>query len=136
MYSTIANRVRKLAKIMLADNPDTDQYTYTNPGNEYPSDITYDVWPGGFENNKENEPASKADDLKKKYDLHWIGPGPTQDDWAEKGERPTFLQEPEPPKTNDQSKVQDFVKSKGEDIPDELDRETWVGEGIIDKFNF
>jgi hypothetical protein len=135
MYIPIANRVRKLARIMLADNPDTDQYTYTNPSNDYPSDITYDVWPGE-PSNKGNDPASKIDDLKKKYDMHLIGPGPIEDDEIHVGERPSFLEDPDSPKTDDQNKPQDFVKSKGEEDSDVLDRETWVGEGIIDPFSF
>jgi len=135
MLVPVVKKLRKIALLMCADMSDTQQYPYTNPGKDYPSDLGDDIWPGGFENNKENEPASKKDDEKHKWDLHYIGPGPTQNDQVTYGERPTYMVDPESPKTNAQSEVQDVIKSKGDD-PNELDRETWVGEGVIDSFNF
>jgi hypothetical protein len=134
MYTFLSDKLRKLARSICAEMSDTQQYTYTNPSNDYPSDITYDTWPGE-PSPKQNDPASKKDDEKHKWDYHYIGPGPTEDDWAEKGNRPSYMNDVDPPKTDAQLKVQDHVKSKGDDA-DELDRETWVGEGIIDKFNF
>jgi hypothetical protein len=136
MYISVSDRLRKIARVLCADYADTQQFPYTNPGNEYPSDIGYDIWPGGFENNKENEPASKKDDESKKWDTVRLGPGPTQTDWVEKGEVPHWKVEQEPPKTDDQAKMRDFTKPRGDDNPDEQDRELWVGEGIIDPFSF
>jgi hypothetical protein len=136
MFSCISNKIKKISRTVSADvYTDTEQYVYTNPGNEYPSDPMEDIWPGGFENNKENEPASKKDDEDKKWDTLRLGPGQILTDWSEKGSKP-MLGPPPSPKTDDQEKVQDFVKSKGDYAPDDLDRETWVGEGIIDPFNF
>jgi hypothetical protein len=135
MYKPISSVLRKLAKTICADYADTDQFTYTNPGNDYPSDISYDIWPGGFENNKENDPASKKEDEKNKWDTLRLGPGPTQSDWGENGVAPSYLGEPEPPKTGLQGECKDTVKSKGENA-DDLDRETYVGEGIVDSFSF
>jgi len=131
----IAEKIRKCARQISADYADTAQFPYTNPGNDYPSDITYDTWPGEL-SPKENEPASKKDDEKKKWDCHYIGPGPTPTDWDEKGNRPTFLEDPEPPKTDAKSEFRNTTKPRGEEDQDDLNRETWVGEGIIDKFNF
>lgn len=134
MYISLSGKLKNLARSICAEMSDTQQYPYTNPGNEYPSDITYDTWPGE-PSNKQNDPDSKKDDEKKKYDYHHIGPGPTENDVLDKGSEPSFCNDPEPPKTDAQSRVQDNVTSKG-DNADELDRETWVGEGIIDSFNF
>jgi hypothetical protein len=134
MFVCIAEKIKTLSRLITADvYPDTEQYPYTNPGNTYPSDTVEDIWPGGFENNKENEPSSKKDDQSRKWDTIKQGPGPLLTDWAEK----SWVWEDAPsPKTDNQDKTQDFIKSKGEYIPDDLDRETWVGEGIIDPFNF
>lgn len=141
MRFCISQEIRKVARSINADvYTDTEQYTYTNPGNEYPSDITYDLWPGE-PSPKDNDPASKKEDEKNKNDTVKQGPGPLETDWAEKGQRPGFWEDPAPPKTNLQDNIQDNVKTKGEDYPDvsdenELDRETWVGQGIVDSFNF
>lgn len=134
MYLSLSEKLRKIARSICADNPDTAQYVYTNPGNDYPSDISYDVWPGE-PSNKQNDPDSKKDDLKKKYDLHHLNEEYNENDVLDDGQRPSFRMDPEAPKTDAQDRVQDNVKSKGDDA-DELDRETWVGEGIIDPFNF
>lgn len=135
MLIPISEKVKNIARSIIAEMADTDQFVYTNPGNDYPSDITYDTWPGE-PSNKENEPASKKDDEKKKWDYHYIGPGPIDDDALDKGQKPTFFEDPESPKTDEQCRVQDNVKSKGVEDPDDLNRETWVGEGIIDSFSF
>lgn len=134
MLIPIADKIRKLAREVSADYADTAQFPYTNPSNDYPSDITYDIWPGE-PSPKQNEPASKKDDEKHKWDLHYIGPGPNPDDALDKDNYPDHVIDPESPKTDTLGKVQDVVKSKGDDA-DELDRETWVGEGKIDPFNF
>ena len=141
MLLPIAAKIRKLARQLYADvYPNTDQFVYTNPDSGTgPSDPGEDIWPGGFENNKENEPASKKDDEKKKWDTIRLGPGPTQTDWVEKGDRPTYLEDPLAPKTDIQDKCKDTTKPKGEpdsDINGELDRETWQGEGVNDSFSF
>jgi hypothetical protein len=140
MLLSVAAKVRKLARQLCADvYPNTDQFVYTNPGSDWPSDSKDEVWPGGFENNKENEPASKKDDEKKKWDTVRLGPGPTQTDWVEKGERPSFRVDIDAPKTDEQDKCKSTTKPKGEedgDINGELDRETWQGEGVNDSFSF
>ncbi len=140
MFFCISNKIRKIAKLVSAEYADSEQNVYTNPGQEYPDDISYDVWPGE-QSFRDNDPASKKDDESRKWDTIRQGPGPLQTDWDEKGNRPNFFEDPDPPKTDSQNKVFDVTKPKGEDYPDqsdenELDRETWVGEGIVDSFPF
>lgn len=130
MFKSISENIRKIARDLLADYADTQQFVYTNPGLHQVSDISYDILHGP-PGQKQNEPWSQKRDEKKKYDTLRIGPGPNQVDVLTPEEPPTFKAplEPLPPKTDAYGDVKNTTKARGEPWQEELDRDTYRSVG-------
>lgn len=133
MYRTIADNLRKVARLLVADYADTQQYVYTNPGQHQVSDISFDLLHGA-PGQKQNEPWSQDRDKKKKYDTVRLGPGPHQVDVLIPEEPPTFTSPgvPMSPKTDEQGEVKDVTKARGDQQQDKLDRDTYRSVGTWD----
>lgn len=126
VYIPVAERVREAARQMLGAYTRTPQFPYRNPGQNTPSIKGIDLIEGP-PSMKMNEPWSRRRDIKKKYDTVWIGPGPNISDVFDKDIGP-YPAEPEDPKTDEQGKVRNVTKARGDDKYD-LDRDTYRTEG-------
>jgi hypothetical protein len=128
VYRSVADRLRYAARQMIGDLADTGQFTYTHPGQFFPSDISYDLIEGP-PSMRQNEPWSKKRDIKKKFDMVRLGPKPWPTDALFLDVKGWPGVPPDNPKTDAQGKVKDTTKARGDEDQEELNRDVYRSVG-------